>query len=298
MNNTDPTVDCLDERYWSYFLASSLITFFSGLILILSFRLASHFCTCNGGPKRGPEGAPMVRPGDTEASASDIVKVDMMTRLKWHCEELISGQTLVSLSCALSTGSLIIYLIDASQPDTQEETCKNWNDTPSQQVDLAFNLFFMAFFIIRFIASNDKLACWMDIHAFVDYFTIPPIFVGIYLNRQWLGLRFLRALRLMAFPDILQYLSLLRTSNAIRLAQICTIFLSVWLAAAGFVHLVEISGDPWNGFENSQNLTYWECVYFIVVTMSTVGYGDIYCITTIGRGFIVCFVLVALVCIY
>ncbi|ELT97098.1 hypothetical protein CAPTEDRAFT_129755, partial [Capitella teleta] len=54
------------------------------------------------------------------------------------------------------------------------------------------------------------------------------------------------------------------------------------------------SGDPWNGFENSQNLTYWECVYFIVVTMSTVGYGDIYCITTIGRGFIVCFVLVAL----
>lgn len=35
------------------------------------------------------------------------------------------------------------------RPDTQEETCRHWNDSPSQQVDLAFNLFFMVFFIIR-----------------------------------------------------------------------------------------------------------------------------------------------------
>lgn len=52
------------------------------------------------------------------------------------------------------------------------------------------------------------------------------------------GLRFLRAFRLMAIPDILQYLSILRTSNSIRLAQLVTIFLSVWFAAAGFIHLV------------------------------------------------------------
>jgi hypothetical protein len=42
----------------------------------------------------------------------------------------------------------------------------------------------------------------------------------------------------MAIPDILQYLSVLRTSNSIRLAQLVTIFLSVWFAAAGFIHLV------------------------------------------------------------
>ena len=52
------------------------------------------------------------------------------------------------------------------------------------------------------------------------------------------GLRFLRALRLISFPDILQYLSLLRTSNSIRLAQLSCIFVSVWLAASGFIHLV------------------------------------------------------------
>ena len=58
---------------------------------------------------------------------------------------------------------------------------------------------------------------------------------------------------------------------------------------------VETSGDPFYDFENSQQLTYWECVYFALVTMSTVGYGDIYCVTTIGRIFMVFFILGALV---
>ena len=47
-------------------------------------------------------------------------------------------------------------------------------------------------------------------------------------------------------------------------------FISVWLAAAGIVHLLENSGDP-PDFDNGQSLTYWDCVYFLMVTMSTVG---------------------------
>lgn len=55
-----------------------------------------------------------------------------------------------------------------------------------------------------------------------------------------LGLRFLRALRLMTVPDILQYLNILKTSSSIRLAQLVSIFISVWLTAAGIIHLVSI----------------------------------------------------------
>jgi potassium large conductance calcium-activated channel subfamily M alpha protein 1 len=47
-------------------------------------------------------------------------------------------------------------------------------------------------------------------------------------------------------------------------------FISVWLCAAGIVHLLENSGDP-PDFDNGQTLTYWDCVYFLMVTMSTVG---------------------------
>ena len=57
---------------------------------------------------------------------------------------------------------------------------------------------------------------------------------------------------------------------------------------------LENSGDP-PDFDNGQKLSYWDCVYFLMVTMSTVGYGDIACQTAIGRGFQVLFLLVGLV---
>ncbi|XP_019738774.1 calcium-activated potassium channel subunit alpha-1-like [Hippocampus comes] len=105
------------------------------------------------------------------------------------------------------------------------------------------------------------------------------------------GLRFLRALRLIQFSEILQFLNILKTSNSIKLVNLCSIFISTWLTAAGFIHLVENSGDPWENFENSQALSYWECVYLLMVTMSTVGYGDVYAKTTLGRLFMVFFIL-------
>ena len=69
----------------------------------------------------------------------------------------------------------------------------------------------------QFIAASDKLWFMLELYSFVDYFTIPPSFVSIYLDRTWIGLRFLRALRLMTVPDILQYLNILKTSTSIRL---------------------------------------------------------------------------------
>lgn len=91
---------------------------------------------------------------------------------------------------------------------------------------------------MQFIAASDKLWFMLEMYSFVDYFTIPPSFVSIYLDRTWIGLRFLRALRLMTVPDILQYLNILKTSSSIRLAQLVSIFISVWLTAAGIIHLV------------------------------------------------------------
>nr|XP_027202290.1 calcium-activated potassium channel slowpoke-like isoform X3 [Dermatophagoides pteronyssinus] len=226
-----------------------------------------------------------------------------MTEAKDWAGELISGQSttgriLVVLVFLLSIASLVIYFLDASNtgpPGAGDsvEKCQKWNENPTQQVDLALNIFFMVYFFIRFIAASDKLWFMLELYSFVDYFTIPPSFVSIYVDRTWIGLRFLRALRLMSFPDILQYLNVLKTSSSIRLAQLVSIVVSVWLTAAGLIHLLENSGDPLN-FDNGHFISYWECVYFLIVTMSTVGYGDIHCTTTLGRTFIVLFILVGL----
>ncbi|XP_018377742.1 PREDICTED: calcium-activated potassium channel slowpoke isoform X24 [Trachymyrmex cornetzi] len=284
---------CLKERKWWCFLLSSIFTFLAGLLIVLLWRAFAFLC-CRKEPELSPNDPKQKE--QKSARQGKEFEGTFMTEAKDWAGELISGQTttgriLVVLVFILSIASLIIYFIDASSEVV--ERCQKWSNNITQQIDLAFNIFFMVYFFIRFIAASDKLWFMLEMYSFVDYFTIPPSFVSIYLDRTWIGLRFLRALRLMTVPDILQYLNILKTSSSIRLAQLVSIFISVWLTAAGIIHLLENSGDPFD-FANPQQLSYWTCVYFLIVTMSTVGYGDVYCQTVLGRTFLVFFLLVGL----
>ncbi|XP_074096403.1 calcium-activated potassium channel slo isoform X1 [Cotesia typhae] len=288
-----PVDECLLERKWWCFILSSIFTFLAGLLIVLLWR-AFAFLWCRKEPEFAPNDPKQKE--QKAARQSKEFEGTFMTEAKDWAGELISGQTttgriLVVLVFILSIASLIIYFIDASNEEV--ERCQKWSNNITQQIDLAFNIFFMVYFFIRFIAASDKLWFMLEMYSFVDYFTIPPSFVSIYLDRTWIGLRFLRALRLMTVPDILQYLNILKTSSSIRLAQLVSIFISVWLTAAGIIHLLENSGDPFE-FANPQPLSYWTCVYFLIVTMSTVGYGDVYCNTILGRTFLVFFLLVGL----
>ncbi|XP_063163751.1 calcium-activated potassium channel subunit alpha-1 isoform X2 [Candoia aspera] len=292
------------QRMWWAFLASSMVTFFGGLFIILLWRTLKYLwtvcCHCGGKEK---EAQKITGNGETQADGdlkgtddkeeTVAAEVGWMTSVKDWAGVMISAQTLtgrvlVVLVFALSIGALVIYFIDSSNPI---ESCQNFYKDFTLQIDMAFNVFFLLYFGLRFIAANDKLWFWLEVNSVVDFFTVPPVFVSVYLNRSWLGLRFLRALRLIQFSEILQFLNILKTSNSIKLVNLCSIFISTWLTAAGFIHLVENSGDPWENFQNNQALTYWECVYLLMVTMSTVGYGDVYAKTTLGRLFMVFFIL-------
>ena len=57
---------------------------------------------------------------------------------------------------------------------------------------------------------------------------------------------------------------------------------------------MENSGN-WPDFSGVHELSFAECLYFLMVTMSTVGYGDIVCSTKIGRVFQLLFLGVGLV---
>jgi voltage-gated potassium channel Kch len=48
---------------------------------------------------------------------------------------------------------------------------------------------------------------------------------------------------------------------------------------------LEVSGDPFFDFENRQNITMSDSLYFTLVTLTTVGYGDFTCKTVLGRLF-------------
>ena len=80
----DDTFDCLDPRYWFYFLASSLIVFFAGIIIILLWRIIEHFAG-SGGRTTAASGSSRTSSGSEKASIA--------AKIKWECEKVVSGQS-------------------------------------------------------------------------------------------------------------------------------------------------------------------------------------------------------------
>ncbi|CAB4060605.1 KCNMA1 [Lepeophtheirus salmonis] len=193
-----------------------------------------------------------------------------------------------AFSCSIF--ALGIYIYDVGNFLEMEREIM-WTTSTTVQIDFGLSIFFVIYFIIRFVASEDKLSSLYSLESIVDYF-----YVFILVDRTWHGLRFLRALVIQNLSDVLVYLRLINTSSQIRLVKVTTIFISVILASAGVCHLLENSGDPWAGdcgFSNTHDpyLSFGSCIYFMFVTMSTVGYGDIFCTTDLGKIFIVMYML-------
>jgi len=107
---------CMSDPHWYAFLCSSLITFFTGLLLVLSWRILSWlFCQRPAASSTSPPGA-----ADTAAAAAaagdggwkqradggenGAAEVGWMTEAKDWAGELISGQT--------TTGRILVSSID------------------------------------------------------------------------------------------------------------------------------------------------------------------------------------------
>uniref|UniRef100_A0A670ZG48 BK channel n=1 Tax=Pseudonaja textilis TaxID=8673 RepID=A0A670ZG48_PSETE len=141
--------------------------------------------------------------------------------------------------------------------------------------------------------TSDKLAFWLELNSIVDFFTITPVCTAFYLGKNWLG-KYTSQLYVSKEFSVIQVIVVPKVT-AIKLSKLLAVFVSTWLTAAGFLHWMENTGDPWVHNGNHQTLTYFECLYLIMVTMSTVGYGDIVVQTTIGRVFVLFFIVGGLV---
>uniref|UniRef100_A0A8D2D504 Potassium channel subfamily U member 1 n=1 Tax=Sciurus vulgaris TaxID=55149 RepID=A0A8D2D504_SCIVU len=277
------------------FILSSFVTFFSGLLILYLCRLLWKVIK-KGGNFQGTGFILDFLTSGSFFGSSPIRRLYFYGVFRDRIEMLLSaqtfvGQVLVILVFVLSIGSLIIYFINSTDP---VGSCSSYEDK-TIPVDLIFNAFFSFYFGLRFLAADDKIKFWLEMNSIVDIFTIPPTFISYYLKSNWLGLRFLRALRLLELPRILQILQAIKTSNSVKFSKLLSIALSTWFTAAGFIHLVENSGDPWLKGRNSQNITYFESIYLVMATTSTVGFGDVVAKTSLGRTFIMFFTLGSLI---
>ncbi|XP_010220373.1 PREDICTED: potassium channel subfamily U member 1 [Tinamus guttatus] len=273
------------------FIVPSLFIFLGGLLTILAFRIARYtygFILAYIWRKKDKDAWWPYQRKQSSVYWMRVFSTEVQMMLS---AQTSTGRVLMILVFFLNIGSLVAYFVDLSE----RETSKIYFPDNILFIDTGFNAFFLLYFGLRLVAADDKLRFWFELNSLVDFFTIPPVFVSYYLKKNWLGLRFLRALRLLELPRILQFLRITKDNYSIKLSKLFAVFLSTWLTAAGFIHLVENNGDPWVHPGNSQSLSYFKCMYLVMVTMSTVGYGDVVVKTALGRTFIIFFIIGGLV---
>ena len=273
MNRTEN--ECTDINRWWFFITTSVIIYIAGIL----FAIVASICMWFANRKRE-------RLVFTTKSLTFLVELRRISR------QLISGDTFPSRLFVITNFVCNLAFIGIAVYRTTLPIVQCFNSPPDYiKVETFFSIVLFMFAMVRLFAAERIVSFWFHLYTVVDMLTLPHVFVALGLGQDWLGLRTLRFIWLVSVSDILNFTPFIRSQDSIDILSLLVRFVTFWLTAAGIVHLLEASGDPWEGFQNAQNVTFPEIIYFVMVTMSTVGYGDYFPETTTGRIFITFFIL-------
>ena len=216
-----------------------------------------------------------------------------------HIRQIKSGDTIpgkilitVTLVCNLVYLGLTIH---RSFPPHKVEECIDIGN-PEVIIELILTVELLIYALVRLLACDHIFLFWLQPHTVVDVLTLPHIFISLFYGVDWIGLRSLRFFYLTQITLVLQFTPLLRSQTAIDILNLLVYFLVLWFTSSGILHLIESQGDFWVNMdevdvnEDSIN-TFLTYVYLTMVTMSTVGYGDVSPLTASGRTFMILFIL-------
>ncbi len=166
---------------------------------------------------------------------------------------------------------------------------------------MAFTIFTIEYIARVYSAPENpryhhRMARWAHVRsgqAIIDLLAILPFLLESLVG-QHLDLRFLRVFRLMRMLKLTRYTSAMETLYKVILREWQVIFASVFVMmllvvlTASLGYLFEHPAQP-DKFENIPQSIYWA-----VVTLASVGYGDISPITPMGRALTVVLALVGI----
>lgn len=146
-----------------------------------------------------------------------------------------------------------------------------------------FTLTFTAEYILRLICIRRPLKYLFSVLGIIDLLAIIPSYLSfVYIGSQSLlvfrALRLLRVFRIFKLVHFLSEMRFLHVAilNSVRKISIFILFVvSTVVILGSIIYLVE---GPNNGFTSIPQSVYWA-----IVTITTVGYGDIAPVTPLGK---------------
>lgn len=144
-------------------------------------------------------------------------------------------------------------------------------------IDITILFLFSFEYLLRFWCATSKVKFLFSLFSIVDLLAIVPMFVG-FMDARFLRLfRWFRILRILRFIDFEVSIFRLKTEDGIILARILLTLFSIVFIYSGLIYQIEHQVNP-EVFKS-----FFDALYFSVVTMTTVGFGDVIPLSQIGR---------------
>ncbi len=160
-----------------------------------------------------------------------------------------------------------------------------------QSLEWGFTIFFTIEYLVRLWCVRDTKAYALSFLGLIDLLSILPTYLGLFIVDAE-GLRLLRAFRLLRVFRVFQLGPFLREGNVMmralraswaRIAVFLVFMLITVVIEGGIIYYIEFdpNWDPALGRQPFDSIP--RSIYWAIVTVTTVGYGDISPATTAGQ---------------
>jgi voltage-gated potassium channel len=150
---------------------------------------------------------------------------------------------------------------------------------------------FIVEYLLRLWISGHKLRFIFSFYAIVDLLSILPVFFPAHDAGFLRSFRVIRILRFIRFFETEDFFFGRVSAFRLQVARVVFTIITIVFVWAGFIFYAE------SGLENPALATFADSVYFTIVTLSTVGFGDITPMTGLGRLFTVLMILSGIIMI-
>ena len=143
--------------------------------------------------------------------------------------------------------------------------------------DAVIMIIFSVEYLLRFWTAEKKIKHFFSIYSIIDLVVILPFYFGLAGLGFLMILRVFRILRLLRFIKRIHLIARIPNEDVYVLINIAFTVFSIVFVFSGLFYFTEHRANP------EIIATFFDAIYYSIVTMSTVGFGDIIPISTEGR---------------
>lgn len=197
----------------------------------------------------------------------------------------VMGAIVISLVLAFVESSMKVDEFTLSDIFTKSLTKAGWVKLTLTVLEYILTLFFTLEYILRAYCEPRRKDYVCSFFGIIDFLATFPQLLSIFIPqlkylstmRSFRLIRIFRVLKLFAFINE-GYLLIESLKRSMRKLVVFFLFIVVLVSVLGTIMFMVEGGNPKSSFDSIPDSIYWA-----IVTLTTVGYGDITPVTLVGR---------------